>query len=252
MKKRLNQFKNSLKLDIQNTIMGKEITDVELHKEELQSYFNGVGYERWAAIYGEHEVSAIRKTVRDGHALMMSQAENWLISHNLPKDARILDAGCGTGLFSIELAKKGFNIISVDIAEQMVEKAKIEAEKARVLDRIEFGVSDLESIQGSYDAIVCFDVLIHYPPKGFKTMCSKLASMSNGPFIFTYAPYNSFLAFKMWIGEFFPKNDRRMNLQMMKEPFVEESLALGGKKVIKHEKIHHGFYHTALVEAVPQ
>ncbi len=232
--------------------MGKAITDVEQHKEELQSYFNGVGYERWSAIYGQTEVSSIRKTVRDGHAMMMEQARNWLLAYNLPKDARILDAGCGTGLFSIQMAKDGYHMISMDLAEQMVEKAKDEAQKAGVADRIEFGVSDLESIEGSYDAVVCFDVLIHYPEKGFKAMCSKLARMSKGPFIFTYAPFNGLLAFKMWMGEFFPKNDRRMNLQMMKEPFVEECLALGGKKMVKHEKIHHGFYHTALVESNPK
>lgn len=231
--------------------MGKVITDVEQHKEELQSYFNGIGYKRWAAIYGDTEVSSIRKTVRDGHAMMMDQAMAWLKTYNLPKDARILDAGCGTGLFSIQMAKEGYNMVSMDIAKQMVEKGKEDAVKAGVADKIEFGVSDLESIEGTYDAIVCFDVLIHYPQKGFKAMCSKLAKMSKGPLIFTYAPYNSFLAFKMWIGEFFPKNDRRMNLQMMKQPFVEESLALGGKKMIKHEKIHHGFYHTALVESIP-
>jgi len=231
--------------------MGKEIVDVELHKEELQSYFNGIGFQRWSAIYGQKDVSSIRKTVRDGHAQMMQQAEDWLMTHNLPKGATILDAGCGTGLFSIAIAKRGFNVTAIDIAAQMVEQAKVDAKREGVDDRINFNVGDLESISGSFDAVVCFDVLIHYPAKGFKQMCSKMAKMSKGPFIFTYAPYNGMLAFKMWLGEFFPKNDRRMNLQMMKDDTVAESLRMGGKRLNQQAKIHHGFYHAALIESVP-
>jgi magnesium-protoporphyrin O-methyltransferase len=231
--------------------MEKATFNVESHKKELQSYFNGVGFERWSAIYGQSDVSMVRRTIRDGHAIMMDQARTWLTEHKLPQDARILDAGCGTGLFSLSIAKLGFRTMSIDIAPQMVEKARQEAIKLGVVDRMEFKASDLEQVTGSYDAVVCFDVLIHYPAHGFKPMCTKLANMSKGPFIFTYAPYNRLLAFQHWVGGHFPKNERRTEIQMLKDSVVKETLEAAGMRINRTKRISHAFYHAALVEAVP-
>mgnify|MGYP000269925098 CR=1 FL=1 len=35
------------------------------HKSRLLAYFDGQGFERWSAIYGDAEVSRIRRTIRD-------------------------------------------------------------------------------------------------------------------------------------------------------------------------------------------
>lgn len=47
----------------------------------------------------------------------------------LPKnqDAVILDAGGGTGIWSIELAKLGYRVMLTDISQGMLEKAKRES-----------------------------------------------------------------------------------------------------------------------------
>jgi len=44
------------------------------------------------------------------------------------KSFRILDIGCGTGRHSIELAKRGYNVVGIDLSESMLKRAK---EKAR-------------------------------------------------------------------------------------------------------------------------
>lgn len=55
-----------------------------------------------------------------------------------------LDIGCGTGLFSVELAKLGAEkIIGLDIAENMIEISRKEAERNKVIDKCEFLLSDL-------------------------------------------------------------------------------------------------------------
>ncbi|NTU98269.1 MAG: magnesium protoporphyrin IX methyltransferase, partial [Chlorobiaceae bacterium] len=137
------------------------------HKNMLRTYFNGQGFHRWASIYGNDKLSSVRNTVRQGHAVMMDKAFDWLQQLGLPEGATILDAGCGTGLFSIRLAKAGYQVKSVDIASQMVDKAKADAIKQGVKKNIEFEVNTIESVSGTYDAVVCFDVLIHYPAEGF-------------------------------------------------------------------------------------
>ncbi len=134
--------------------MSSSSFNAEEHKKMLRSYFNGQGFQRWASIYGDDKLSTVRNTVRQGHAVMMDRAFEWLQQLNLPKGATVLDAGCGTGLFSIRLARAGYRVKAVDIASQMVEKSRADATKAGVAGNIDFEVNTIESVKGTYDAVV--------------------------------------------------------------------------------------------------
>jgi magnesium-protoporphyrin O-methyltransferase len=179
----------------------------------------------------------------------MDKAFDWLQQLGLPKGARILDAGCGTGLFSIRLAKAGYKVTSVDIASQMVNKAKEEATRQGVEKNITFEVNTLESVRGTYDAVVCFDVLIHYPAEGFAQAYRNLSSLTKGSVIFTYAPYNKILALQHWIGGYFPKKERRTTIQMIRDEEMQSAMQRAGMQVKKREKISFGFYHTMLMNS---
>ncbi|MBM3422849.1 MAG: magnesium protoporphyrin IX methyltransferase [Chlorobi bacterium] len=227
--------------------MSSSSFNAEEHKNMLRSYFNGQGFQRWASIYGDDKLSTVRNTVRQGHAVMMDRAFDWLQQLGLPKGATVLDAGCGTGLFSIRLAKAGYKVKSVDIASQMVEKAKADATKEGVAGNIEFEVNTIESVKGSFDAVVCFDVLIHYPAEGFRQAFANLSSLTKGSVIFTYAPYNNILAFQHWIGGYFPKKERRTTIQMIRDEEMQKAIVENGMRVKNSEKISFGFYHTMLM-----
>jgi SAM-dependent methyltransferase len=43
------------------------------------------------------------------------------------KKARILDIGCGTGRHSIELGKRGYSVLGIDLSDSMLEKARNKA-----------------------------------------------------------------------------------------------------------------------------
>ncbi len=46
---------------------------------------------------------------------------------NFNKKTRILDIGCGTGRHSIELGKRGYSVIGIDLSDSMLEKARQKA-----------------------------------------------------------------------------------------------------------------------------
>jgi 2-polyprenyl-3-methyl-5-hydroxy-6-metoxy-1,4-benzoquinol methylase len=70
---------------------------------------------------------------------------------------RFLDVGCGSGVYSLELARKGAgNVTGLDIAEKTLEVCRRAAERERVVDRCHFLHTDLLE----YSADSSFDVSI--------------------------------------------------------------------------------------------
>jgi SAM-dependent methyltransferase len=76
--------------------------------------------------------------------------------------ARVLDLGCGTGWTSAFLAKRGHDVVGVDIAPEMVRLAE-RLRRQEGLDNLRFQACDFEdaSFDGTFDAVVFFDALHH-------------------------------------------------------------------------------------------
>jgi magnesium-protoporphyrin O-methyltransferase len=221
-------------------------------KQQLRHYFDGVGFERWTAIYGEQaKLSRVRQSIRDGHQAMLRNADAWLVQRFGASAAgrRALDAGCGTGLFTRELAGRDFQVTAVDIAPQMVLATRERLQQAGLQEQADLLVADLEQVGGSYDLVLSFDVLIHYPHESFAPLCRHLAGLCTDTLLITYAPYNSFLAAMHRVGGFFPRSDRRTEIQMIPDSFVDATLAEAGMQVCRRRSISVGFYHVQLLEA---
>jgi 2-polyprenyl-3-methyl-5-hydroxy-6-metoxy-1,4-benzoquinol methylase len=83
-----------------------------------------------------------------------------------PSDARVLDAGCGSGTKSLHLARRGFHVLGLDFSAAILESAARNAEAAGLSHRIEFQQGDLTSINlpaSSMRRVVCWGVLMHVP-----------------------------------------------------------------------------------------
>jgi magnesium-protoporphyrin O-methyltransferase len=218
------------------------------HKQQLLEYFDGLGFERWQAIYGDAKLSRVRQTIRAGHQQMLDSAINWLMSAG---DQHILDAGCGTGLLTLALARRGQRVTAIDLAPHMAIATQQAVREAGVAEAVTVHSGDLEVVSGRYDAVACLDVLIHYPVEDARRMLTQLASMARGPLIFTYAPHEELLAALHWLGGHFPKAHKRTDIQMIAEHEIVAMLANCGRSIRRTTRISHGFYHVALVEAVP-
>lgn len=84
------------------------------------------------------------------------------------KSGRVLDIGTGSGRLAIELAKTKncrFDIVAIDISENMITKAHQNARQAGVEDRISFLVSTAAALpfaDSSFDLVVSYASLHHW------------------------------------------------------------------------------------------
>jgi len=82
----------------------------------------------------------------------------WLVERGVRPGAALLDAGCGTGRYSRELARRGYAVHGVDLSPELVDIAK--ASRSQSEGVLSFGVGDILAGQSErYDAILCRGVL---------------------------------------------------------------------------------------------
>ncbi len=106
------------------------------------------------------------------------------------KSIKILDIGCGTGRHDIELAKRGYNVVGVDLSESMLSKARENA--AKVNARVDFRRTDARHLNFSeeFDAaiMICEGAfpLMETDEMNFMILKGAYNALKqNGKFIFT-------------------------------------------------------------------
>lgn len=82
------------------------------------------------------------------------------IKHCEPiQDRTFLDVGCGNGLYSLELARKGArHVLGIDISEVMIGLCKEASEREHFSDRCQFEQTDLLAYEGNTKFDVSFGI----------------------------------------------------------------------------------------------
>lgn len=82
----------------------------------------------------------------------------WLITHGVRPGAQVLDAGCGTGRYALELARRGYVVRGVDLSPELIDVATGAIGESS--GRVSFVVGDIAQRSTSrYAAILCRGVL---------------------------------------------------------------------------------------------
>lgn len=90
-------------------------------------------------------------------------------SLDLPTGARVLDAGCGPGVLSRDLARRGYVGVGVDGAQAMVRYCLQQAMAHGIERDWKYGVSDVEALplrDASFDLVISAGVIEYLPGDG--------------------------------------------------------------------------------------
>jgi len=83
---------------------------------------------------------------------------SWLEEHRVYPGSTLLDAGCGTGRYAVEMARRGFAVQGIDASPDMLRVA--ETAKDGAVEHLHFQCGDIDSLRGAqYDAVLCRGVL---------------------------------------------------------------------------------------------
>ena len=103
---------------------------------------------------------------------------DWIDSLVALKGKRVLDVGCGGGILADSMARKGANVLGIDLASKALKVAQLHALEAQTanVQYQEISAEKLASEQaGTFDVVTCMEMLEHVPdPSSIVKACASL------------------------------------------------------------------------------
>jgi magnesium-protoporphyrin O-methyltransferase len=220
-------------------------------RDEVAVYFDRTALDAWQRFATNEPLGRIRSTVRAGRDRMRAT----LLSL-LPADLsgwRVLDAGCGAGAMSVELARRGADVLGIDLSPGIISYATAHLPRIEGGGRIRLASGDMLSPEhGEFDAVVAMDSLIHYRPHDAVEALAALAARTSRKIVFTFPPRTLGLSAMHAVGRLFPRGDRAPSI----EPVSHATLSrlISGHDALKEwragetHRIAAGFYISQAME----
>ena len=223
----------------------------EATRMRVERYFDRTASEVWARLTSDAPVGGIRATVRAGRDRMRGA-----ILSRLPEElsgARVLDAGCGAGQMTAELARRGARVVAVDVSPSLIEVARRRL-PPELAERVGFHAGDMLSHEwGRFDHVVAMDSLIYYGAPETGAALAALAARTDGRIVFTAAPRTPLLMAMWGAGRLFPKADRSPAMVPQTRARLARALKAAGcaRPLAEIERVHSGFYISTCLEVAP-
>lgn len=227
--------------------------DYEQRRSEIETYFDRTAADAWSRLTSDAPVSRIRATVRAGRDQMRGMLLDWL-----PQDLsgrRLLDAGCGTGALTVEAARRGAEVVAVDLSPTLVKLAGERLPDDVDPERVTFLVGDMTGLSlGEFHHVVAMDSLIHYEVEDGIRMIERLAGSVSDSMLFTFAPRTPLLATMHAMGRIFPRGNRAPAIEPVAPDALvrrlQQSPELADWTPGRGERVSSGFYTSQACELV--
>lgn len=154
---------------------------------------------------------------------------------NLAKDSKILNLYCGDGRYSLDFAKRGYNIEGIDKYHNLIQKAKSQAKKENLNVRFKEGnLKKIKYHENTFDAVLILENSLSYEED--KVLEETLKE------IFRILKPSGKLLIDVVDGNYIKENYKPRDWEWLdKKYFVcrERSLSQDGKKLISREVLAH-------------
>ncbi len=147
-----------------------------VHLHEINKF--GSQAERWWDKNGEF------KTLHDVNPLRISYIQQFISV----QDQKIVDIGCGGGILTEGLAKKGATMLGIDLSEDLIDIADLHGLESGVNAHYKkiSAESLAEAEPASFDHVVCMEMLEHVPdPGSIIAACAKMVKPGGHVFFST-------------------------------------------------------------------
>jgi 2-polyprenyl-6-hydroxyphenyl methylase / 3-demethylubiquinone-9 3-methyltransferase len=122
-----------------------------------------------------HQINPLRLDWIDGHARLSGK--------------RVVDVGCGGGILSDSMARRGAQVLGIDLATKPLKVAQLHALEAGTtsIDYREVAAEALAAeMPGQFDIVTCMEMLEHVPePSSIVQACAQLAKPGGWVFFST-------------------------------------------------------------------
>ena len=223
----------------------------EARRGQIEEYFDRTAVQAWEQLTSDAPVGRIRTTVRAGRNKMRGTLLSWL-----PEDMRgrrVLDAGCGTGALAVEAARRGADVVAIDLSPKLVDLARQRMPASFAHGSLDFRSGDMLDVKlGTFDHVVAMDSVIHYETQDAVAALSRLAERTSTSIAFTFAPRTPLLAVMISVGRMLPRTNRAPWLEPMAK---EKLLAMMAHDTVlqkwqhsRDERVSSGFYKSQAME----
>ena len=97
----------------------------------------------------------------------------WIAGHAALEGAKVLDVGCGGGILTEAMARRGAHVTGIDLSEKALRVAELHLHESGLA--VKYQKAAVEDCQGEFDAVTCMELLEHVPdPGSMVAACARL------------------------------------------------------------------------------
>ena len=181
MSSALNSSSTSSDQNNNSTFNNTESNTINVDPSEVEK-FNNLASEWWSnkgAFATLHEINPLRlnwieENVKRGY----QNAANKTAEQGLA-GKKVLDVGCGGGILSESMARRGADVTGIDLGTENLKAAALHAEQSQLDNTLRYQhipVEELAKTQaGQFDVVTCMEMLEHVPdPSSIVQACYEL------------------------------------------------------------------------------
>ena len=181
MSSALNSSSTSSDQNNNSTFNNTESNTINVDPSEVEK-FNNLASEWWSnigAFATLHEINPLRLNwIEENFKRGYQNAANKTAEQGL-SGKKVLDVGCGGGILSESMARRGADVTGIDLGTENLKAAALHAEQSQLESTLRYQhipVEELAKTQaGQFDVVTCMEMLEHVPdPSSIVQACYEL------------------------------------------------------------------------------